>query len=96
LSANVVTSLPPQVTGLGYVPLEPTAFLRRSARVFADHVAVIDDDAQFTYAQFSARVDRIAGALIGLGVRPGDRVAVLAPNTHVMLALHYALPLAVP
>jgi fatty-acyl-CoA synthase len=82
------------VTGLGYVPLEPTAFLRRSARVFADRVAVIDDDATFTYAEFLERVERISGALIELGIRPGDRVAVLAPNTHVMLALHYALPLA--
>ncbi len=80
--------------GPGYVPLEPTAFLRRSARVFGDRVAVIDDDARFTYAQFSERVNRIAGTLIDLGIRPGDRVAVLAPNTHVMLALHYALPLA--
>jgi fatty-acyl-CoA synthase len=76
------------------VPLEPTAFLRRSARVFGDRVAVIDDDATFTYAEFSDRVNRIAGALRGIGVGAGDRVAVLAPNTHVMLALHYAVPLA--
>jgi non-ribosomal peptide synthetase component E (peptide arylation enzyme) len=87
LTASTRASLPPQVTGLGYVPLEPTAFLRRSARVFADRVAAIDDDATFTNAQFSERVDRIAGALTDLGVRSGDRVAVLAPNTHVMLAL---------
>ncbi len=94
MSASPSISLPPQVTGLGYVPLEPTAFLRRSARVFADRVAVIDDDATFTYAEFSERVDCIAGALTSLGVRSGDRVAVLAPNTHVLLALHYAIPLA--
>jgi fatty-acyl-CoA synthase len=79
---------------LGYVPLEPTAFLRRSARVFGDRIALVDDDATFTYAEFAERVDRIAGALRNLGVHPGDRVAVLAPNTHVVLALHYAVPLA--
>ena len=28
----------------GYVALEPAAWLRRSARVFGDRVAVIDDD----------------------------------------------------
>ena len=76
----------------GYVALEPAAWLRRSARVFGDRVAVIDDDMSFTYAQFDERVDRMVGALRALGVRPGDRVAVLSPNTHVMLALHYALP----
>jgi fatty-acyl-CoA synthase len=95
MTASVSTSTrPPELTGLGYVPLEPTAFLRRSARVFGDRVAVIDDDATFTYAEFSELVDRMAGALRELGVGAGDRVAVLAPNTHVMLALHYAVPLA--
>jgi fatty-acyl-CoA synthase len=78
----------------GFVPLEPTAFLRRSARVFGDRIAVIDDDVTFTYAEFLDRVRRITGALIALGIQPGDRVAVIAPNTHVMLALHYAVPLA--
>jgi fatty-acyl-CoA synthase len=78
----------------GHVALEPTAFLRRSARVFGDKVAVIDDDVTFTYAEFLVRVHRITGALISLGVQPGDRVAVIAPNTHVLLALHYAVPLA--
>ena len=77
---------------LGYVPLEPAAWLRRSARVFGDRTAVIDDDVTFTYLEFDARVDRIVGALRSLGVRAGDRVAVLSPNTHVMLALHYAVP----
>lgn len=77
---------------LGYVPLEPAAWLRRSARVFGDRTAVIDDDVTFTYSEFDARVDRMVGALHSLGVSAGDRVAVLSPNTHVMLALHYAVP----
>jgi fatty-acyl-CoA synthase len=37
---------------------------------------------------------RLAGALRGLGVRDGDRVAVLAPNTHVLLEAHYGVPFA--
>ena len=79
---------------LGYVPLEPAAWLRRSARVFGDRTAVIDDEVTFTYAEFDARVDRMVGVLQSLGVRASDRVAVLSPNTHVMLALHYAVPRA--
>ncbi len=77
---------------LGYVPLEPAAWLRRSARVYGDRIAVIDDDITFTYAAFDAYVDRIVGALGSFGVSTSDRVAVLVPNTHVMLALHYAVP----
>ena len=76
----------------GYASLDPAAWLRRSARVFGDRTAVIDDDVSFTYAEFEARVGRMTGTLRTLGIEPGDRVAVLAPNTHTMLALHYAVP----
>ena len=77
-----------------YEPLTPTAFLARSSVVFADRVGVVDGDVRFTYAQFHERCRRFAGALQAQGVGPGDRVAVLAGNTHVLLAAHYAVPLA--
>jgi fatty-acyl-CoA synthase len=71
--------------------LTPTAFLDRSAEVFADRVAVIDGDEIWTYAQFADRCLRQAGLLAGLGLAPGDRVAVLAPNGHVLLESHYGV-----
>ena len=77
-----------------YEPLTPTAFLHRAARVFPDRIGVVDGDATFTYAQFLDRCLRFAGGLRAAGVRPGDRVAVLAGNSHVMLAAHYAVPFA--
>jgi fatty-acyl-CoA synthase len=77
-----------------FEPLTPTSFLLRSADVFGDRTAVVQDDVRFTYAQFLERCRKMAGALRALGVEPGDRVAVLAGNTHVMLAAHYAVPFA--
>jgi fatty-acyl-CoA synthase len=77
-----------------YEPLTPTAFLRRSAYVFSDRPAVIDGEREFTYAQFWSRSTRFAGALAGLGVEPGDRVAALAPNSHAMVEAHNGVPLA--
>jgi len=77
-----------------FEPLTPTAFLQRAGRVFPDRVAVVQDDRSFTYAQFLDRSLRFAGALKALGVAAGDRVAVLAGSTHVMLAAHYAVPFA--
>jgi len=77
-----------------FEPLTPTAFLRRAARVYGDRVGVIDGDRRFTYAQFLQRCLKFAGALQAMGVAPGDRVAVLAGNSHAMLAAHYAVPFA--
>ena len=75
-------------------PLTPTAFLHRAAHVFPDRIGVVQGELKFTYDEFHERSLRFAGALNALGVRPGDRVAVLAGNTHVMLAAHYAVPFA--
>ena len=71
--------------------LTPTAFLDRSAVVFADRVAVVDGAERWTYREFADRCLRQAGMLADLGLQPGDRVAVLAPNTHVMLESHYGV-----
>jgi fatty-acyl-CoA synthase len=73
--------------------LTPTAFLDRAAWVFRDRVAVIDGDERFTYAEFGERAHRLAGALARLGVGPGDRVAGLCVNSHVMLEMHNGVPM---
>ncbi len=73
--------------------LTPLDFLARSARVYRDRIAVVDGERRYTYGEFERRVDRLASALRGLGVAPGDRVAVLAPNTVTALEPHFAVPL---
>lgn len=45
-----------------------------------------------TFAQFGARVAQLAHALVEFGIRPGDRVASFAWNTHRHLELYYAVP----
>ena len=79
---------------MSFEALTPTAFLKRSATVFGDRIAVIDGDKKFTYAQFYERAQRLAGALRLLGVKNGERAAVLTPNSHVLLEAHYGVPFA--
>ena len=74
--------------------LTPTTFLQRAARVFGDRVGVVDGPVRFTYAEFLERSLRLAGALRALGVAEGDRVGVLAGNSHMMLAAHHGVPFA--
>ncbi|MCH8890304.1 MAG: long-chain-fatty-acid--CoA ligase [Myxococcales bacterium] len=72
-------------------PLTPIAFLERTVRVFPNKTAVVYGDRRWTYAQFTERVGRFAGALKRAGVGPGDRVAVLAPNVPELLEAHFAV-----
>jgi Acyl-CoA synthetases (AMP-forming)/AMP-acid ligases II len=74
--------------------LTPLDFLARSAFVYRDKIAVVDGGRKFTYSEFNQRVHRLASALSKVGVEPGDRVAVLAPNTVTALEPHFAVPLA--
>ncbi|MGP6157851.1 MAG: AMP-binding protein [Vulcanimicrobiaceae bacterium] len=46
-----------------------------------------------TYGDFVKRVAQLAGVLVSFGVRPGDRVASFAWNTHRHLELYYAVPM---
>ena len=75
-------------------PLTPLDFLARSALVYADRVAAVDGERRFTYAEFQQRIHRLASALGRHGVAPGDRVAVLAPNTMAALEAQFGVMLA--
>ncbi len=55
-----------------------------------DAVVVCPQDVRWTYAEFGARVDRVARALVGAGLRPGDRMGVWAPNCAEWLLVQYA------
>jgi fatty-acyl-CoA synthase len=73
-------------------PLSPLDFARRTGRLHADREAVVDGELRLSYRQFFDRCDRWSTALQGLGVRQGDRVATIAPNTHAQLEAFYAVP----
>ena len=84
-------------TGLGktranYVPLTPLSHLRRASKVFADHTAVIYGPHRVTYSQYHDRCTRLASALAGMGVAPGDVVATLIPNLPAQAEAHFGVP----
>jgi fatty-acyl-CoA synthase len=74
---------------VNFTNLNPISFLDRSATVYPNKPAIIYGKTVYTYSQFSTRVNSLAGALFYSGVRQGDRVAFLAPNTPSMLEGHY-------
>ncbi|MFF0301588.1 FadD3 family acyl-CoA ligase [Streptomyces sp. NPDC004562] len=55
--------------------------VRAAAERYADTEAVVEGRTRITYAGLGARVERAAAACLAAGVRPGDRVALWAPNS---------------
>ncbi len=76
-------------------PLTITELMRHGATVYADSVVTTyegDGARQATYAEVAANAARLAGALAGLGVRPGDRVGTFLWNTQEHLEAYLAVP----
>jgi long-chain acyl-CoA synthetase len=65
------------------------ANLDQAATHFPDHPAVIEGDRTVTYSEFRRDANRVASALIGAGVQPGDHVGLCAPNTYAWLVFYY-------
>ena len=66
--------------------------LRRACRIAADATAVTCGDVRLSYASTWERGGRLVRALRALGIRDGERVAVIGPNCHRYLELYQAVP----
>jgi long-chain acyl-CoA synthetase len=66
--------------------------LRRAMAVGPERCAVRCGDVELSYRQMGERAGRLVGALHGLGIGAGDRVAVVGPNCHRYLELYQAIP----
>ena len=54
---------------------------------------VYDDKLRYDYRSLNARINRVAGSLESLGVRPGDVVAVFDYDSHRYLECFFAVPM---
>ncbi len=73
--------------------LTPLEFLARSAGVYPSCTAVVDGGRRLTYREFQQRVHSLGAALQQADIGAGDRVAVLARNSLLVLEAHFAVPL---
>src|SRR5262245_42781815 len=72
-------------------PRMPGHFLRELRATFAaraDRPAIVYHDQSISYGELEARFTRCAAWLQGVGVEPGDRVAICTPRKLPFLAAH--------
>nr|MCH9791851.1 AMP-binding protein [Planctomycetota bacterium] len=61
------------------------------AQIFPEREALIFNGNRYTYAAIEGLSSRAACYLQGLGVQPGDRVAIALPNTPAFVVWYYAV-----
>src|SRR5512142_442547 len=65
--------------------------LRANLEANPDREALIFGEERFTYRQLGEKVDRAAEALLELGIRKGDKVAVDLPNWCEFVFAYFAI-----
>lgn len=66
-------------------------FLETSTRRTPGKVALILDDMKLRYAEVNGAANKVANGLVGLGVKRGDKVALMLPNTPHFVICYYAI-----
>ena len=74
---------------LTYEKITITEALEKSVKDFPDNNALIFLDAKITYKKLDDMVNSFANALIDMGVKPGDKVAMLMPNMPQLVIATY-------
>jgi acyl-CoA synthetase (AMP-forming)/AMP-acid ligase II len=68
-----------------------SSLIARNARYRPHHLAVVFEDHRLTFVEFNRRVNRLANALLKLGVRKGEKVATVLPNCLELLESYWAI-----
>jgi len=64
--------------------------IRQTAARYPDKVGLVYEDQQYNWQEVNSRVNRLAHGLLGLGLRKGDRVAILSRNCNQYLEFYFA------
>src|SRR4030067_1176423 len=75
---------------LKYEPTPMVQALARTTEQFPDKTSLIFLDSRLSYRQLNDMVNRMANAFIDLGVKPGDKVAMLLPNMPQIVVATFA------
>lgn len=64
--------------------------LRMNATKFPQKICLIDEKRRVTFAEFNRRVNKLANALLGHGLKPGNKIAVFSRNSIEYMEIFHA------
>ena len=67
------------------------SLIRRAARHYGSAACLTEGENTLSFREFDTVTDRLGNALLATGLKPGDRVGVLLPNSVDCLVAYYAL-----
>jgi len=65
--------------------------LEAAAKRYGEKTAVVMDERRLSYAQLDEAANKVANALLGMGVKKGDRVAMLLSNSPEFAAIYFGV-----
>jgi len=63
---------------------------KKGATLFPEKTALVFEGIRISYRELNERVNRLANALIDLGCKKGERLAILSENTHKYMEVYFA------
>ncbi len=66
-------------------------FLEEAARIYPDRACTIFKGAVISYKEMNELTNRLAAALLGMGVKKGDRIGIFIPNTPQFVMAYFAI-----
>jgi fatty-acyl-CoA synthase len=77
-----------------HIPLTPLSFIARIAAIYPDREAVVYHDRRYSWQQTYERCVKLADALIKAGLKKGEVVTIMCPNTPEMVEAHFGVAMA--
>jgi len=76
---------------IDFIELPMPAILKETAAKYPSTTALIYEGNKISYSQLDEMVDRCASFLYDLGVKKGDRIGILLPNSVPLVVSYYAI-----
>ena len=70
--------------------MNTTEFLSISSAIVPDRVAIISEGRKITFGQLNERANRLANSMAAMGVKKGDRVAIVHTNCNEYVEAYFA------